>query len=266
MRLVGMVLVGLTASVLSGCSDTGPAETVCTPRGTEYRISSEQAAHAATIAAVGRSRGLPERAVTIALATALQESGLRNLAYGDRDSLGLFQQRPSQGWGTPDQVTEPRYAAAAFYAALTGVPDWEGQRLTEAAQAVQRSAFPEAYQQWEPQAEALTAALGDQPAGLSCAAAEPPTTPQAERQDTLAQLVEIDFAVAPSATGPDLLRWPAAEQGWPLAHWLVAHAAQFGITDVSFDGRRWSGSDGWGSDTAATDSEVTARVAAAQDG
>lgn len=265
MRLVGMVLVGLTAMALSGCSGGEPPQSVCTPGRTEYRISSEQAAHAATIAAVGRSRGLPERAITIALATALQESGLRNLPYGDRDSLGLFQQRPSQGWGTPDQVTEPRYAAAAFYAALTDVPGWQAQRLTEAAQAVQRSGFPEAYQQWEPQAEALTAALGEQPAGLSCTAAEPPTTPPVERQAALTALVETDFAVQPSATDT-VLRWPAGGQGWPLAHWLVAHAAQFGITDVAHDGRRWSGPDGWRSDSTVPDSEVTAGVTTAQDG
>lgn len=265
MRLACLGVIGLTAALLSACSADSPEETVCTPGGTAYEISSEQAAHAATIAAVGRRRGLPQRAVTIALATALQESGLRNLSYGDRDSLGLFQQRPSQGWGTPDQVTEPRYAAAAFYAALTDVPDWQTQRLTEAAQAVQRSGFPEAYQQWEPQAEALTVALGEQPAGLSCAAAEPPTTPQAERQAALAALVETDFALAASRIGPSALRWPAGGQGWPLAHWLVAHASQFGITEVAHDGWRWSGEDGWRTDSAVTNTDVTAGVATAQE-
>lgn len=267
MRLACLAVIGVTAALLTACSPDSPEQTVCTPRGTAYEFSSEQAAHAATIAAVGRSRDLPERAVTIALATALQESELRNLSYGDRDSLGLFQQRPSQGWGTPAEVTDPRYAATAFYAALVDVPDWESQRLTEAAQAVQRSGFPEAYQKWEAQAEALTAALGDQPAGLSCTAAEVPEQPPAERQAALAALVEADFAILP--TEPGGLRWPAGAQGWPLANWLVAHAAQFGLSEVAFDGRRWSGEDGWRAAEAttaeATTAEVTARVAAAQD-
>jgi hypothetical protein len=124
-------------------------------------LTGEQATNAATIARVGHARGLPDRAVVIALATAQQESRLRNLDYGDRDSLGLFQQRPSQGWGTPAQVRDPSYAATKFYERLVGVPHWQTRRLTEVAQAVQRSGFPEAYQRWEPMAQSLTMALHD---------------------------------------------------------------------------------------------------------
>ena len=110
---------------------------------------------------MARDRGLPDRAVVIALATAQQESGLRNLDYGDRDSLGLFQQRPSQGWGTPEQVQDPVYAAGKFYDGLVQVPGWETGRLTEVAQQVQLSGFPEAYQKHQAMAEDLTAALTD---------------------------------------------------------------------------------------------------------
>src|SRR5690554_4916402 len=102
---------------------------------------------------------MPHRAVVVALAAAMQESGLRNLDYGDRDSLGLFQQRPSQGWGSPEQVTDPEYAASAFYRSLGRVDGWEGMRVTDAAQAVQRSAYPEAYQRHEAAAEQLAAGL-----------------------------------------------------------------------------------------------------------
>src|SRR5437762_2517033 len=109
-----------------------------------YTLDIDQAANSTTIAAVGKRLGLPDHAVTIALAAALQESRLRNLAYGDRDSRGLFQQRPSQGWGTPAQVMTPRYAAAAFYEALARVPDWQTRSVTGAAQAVQRSGAPQA--------------------------------------------------------------------------------------------------------------------------
>jgi hypothetical protein len=123
------------------------------------KLTGEQIANARTIAQVAWDRGLPERAVVIALATAMQESRLRNLDHGDRDSLGLFQQRPSQGWGTAEQVQDPAYAAGQFYDRLVQVPDWQTGRLTDVAQAVQRSGFPEAYQKHEGVAVELADAL-----------------------------------------------------------------------------------------------------------
>ncbi|MEU1296458.1 heavy metal transporter [Streptomyces sp. NPDC005840] len=137
--------------------------------GTTYEFTPEQAVNAATIAAVGTGRGMPERAVTIALATALQESGLRNIAHGDRDSLGLFQQRPSQGWGTEKEIMDPTYAAGEFYRHLAKVDGYTELPLTVAAQRVQRSGFPEAYAKHEPDAALLSAALtGNAAATLSC--------------------------------------------------------------------------------------------------
>ncbi|MDX3798538.1 heavy metal transporter [Streptomyces sp. AK04-3B] len=134
-----------------------------------YEFTPEQAVNAATIAAVGTDRALPERAVAIALATAIQESALRNLAHGDRDSLGLFQQRPSQGWGTEKQVTDPAYAAAVFYKHLEKVRDYTELPLTVAAQRVQRSGYPEAYAKHEGDAVLLAAALtGTSHATLTC--------------------------------------------------------------------------------------------------
>ena len=154
----------LAVAVLAGVAwDTGtmapPVSDQCTLPGSVVSLTAEQVTSAATIAEVGRSRGLPDRAVVIALATAQQESRLRNLDYGDRDSLGLFQQRPSQGWGSEAQVQDPIYSAGIFYDRLVQVPGWESGRLTEVAQTVQRSGYPEAYQQWEPMAVELTAAL-----------------------------------------------------------------------------------------------------------
>ena len=140
----------------------------CSVRGTAVTLTGEQATNAATIARVGRDRGLPERAVVIALATALQESRLRNLDYGDRDSLGLFQQRPSQGWGTPAQVRDPVYAAGRFYDHLVAVPHWQTGRLTDVAQTVQRSGFPEAYQKHEAMAVALAKALAPRSTSMTC--------------------------------------------------------------------------------------------------
>ncbi|MGW5211580.1 heavy metal transporter [Streptomyces sp. NPDC004051] len=137
--------------------------------GATYEFTPEQAVNAATITAVGTARELPERAVTIALATALQESALRNIDYGDRDSLGLFQQRPSQGWGTPEQIMDPVYSAEKFYEGLEKVPGYTRLPLTVAAQRVQLSGFPQAYAKHEPDATLLAAALtGNSAATLTC--------------------------------------------------------------------------------------------------
>ncbi|MFF4767423.1 C40 family peptidase [Streptomyces sp. NPDC001255] len=114
---------------------------------------------AQTVVATGVSLHVPARGQVVALATAMQESRLRNLAGGDRDSVGLFQQRPSQGWGTPDQLHDPVYASRAFYQALLKVPGWQQLTVTQAAQRVQRSALPDAYARWEPLATALQKAI-----------------------------------------------------------------------------------------------------------
>ncbi|MET8626068.1 hypothetical protein ABZW30_20325 [Kitasatospora sp. NPDC004669] len=128
-----------------------------------------QAANAATIAAVARSRGLPDRATAISLATAMQESKLRNLAGGDRDSIGLFQQRPSMGWGTPAQIADPVYATNKFLDGLVKVNGYTRMPLTDAAQAVQKSGYPQAYAKHETKATLLTSALaGREPGSFSC--------------------------------------------------------------------------------------------------
>jgi hypothetical protein len=135
-----------------------------TPQGRQSSFwpNPQQVAHARTIVRVGRELGLPPRAAVIAVATALQESHLNNYGHlgtrNDHDSLGLFQQRPSTGWGTPQQVTTPRYAASRFYRKLMRVRNWQHRPLTEVAQAVQVSAFPRAYAKWEAMAAHLVRA------------------------------------------------------------------------------------------------------------
>ncbi|MFD0264680.1 C40 family peptidase [Kitasatospora indigofera] len=119
----------------------------------------EQIPNAKAIQATGVAMRIPVRGQVVALATALQESGLRNIGYGDRDSLGLFQQRPSQGWGTSEQIMQPVYASTKFYESLKKVNGWESMTVTQAAQAVQRSGFPDAYAKWEPLATALQQAI-----------------------------------------------------------------------------------------------------------
>lgn len=129
-------------------------------------LSDEQIGHAATITRVGLDMDMPHWAVVVALATAMQESTLHNYGHlGDRndhDSQGLFQQRPSQGWGTVEQVTDPVHASRSFYRTLRKVEGWQDMRITDAAQRVQRSAFPNAYQKWADDAEQLAGVLIEQ--------------------------------------------------------------------------------------------------------
>ncbi|MFG2430322.1 C40 family peptidase [Streptomyces sp. NPDC048590] len=122
-------------------------------------LPSEQVPNAQTIVAAGLSLDVPTKGQIIALATAMQESRLRNLGYGDRDSLGLFQQRPSQGWGSAQQIRDPVYASEQFYKHLLKVDGWQQMTVTQAAQAVQKSGLPDAYAQWENLATALQAAI-----------------------------------------------------------------------------------------------------------
>jgi hypothetical protein len=186
--LVGAVIAGL---VLWNRNHNGTSAEGCevTPAGGKpITMDLEQGQNAATIAAVTTSRGLPERALTIALATSLQESKLRNLDGGDRDSVGLFQQRPSQGWGTAEQIQDPVYATNKFLDALVKVQGYARLSLTDAAQAVQHSAYPGAYAKHEAYATALAEALtGRAPGAFSC---------------TVHQFLQIDTAdqAAPSST------------------------------------------------------------------
>ncbi|WP_351233351.1 NlpC/P60 family protein [Streptomyces sp. NPDC002133] len=135
---------------------------------------SEQIPNARVIVATGAQMKIPARGQVIALATALQESSLRNVRHGDRDSLGLFQQRPSQGWGTPEQILDPVYASTRFYKALKSIDGWEHMPVTVAAQKVQNSGFPNAYAKHEPLATALQQAIAPT---LGGAATGPAGTP-----------------------------------------------------------------------------------------
>ncbi|MEI5672447.1 MULTISPECIES: peptidoglycan-binding domain-containing protein [unclassified Nocardioides] len=140
--------------------------------GTSYdSLSDEQKGHARTIIGVGKGAGVPEQGWVVALATAMQESTLVNVDYGDRDSLGLFQQRTSQGWGTEAQILDPVLSTRAFYGVAAHTPNpglldiagWESMPVTEAAQAVQRSAYPDAYAKWETLARDIVAHEGGTP-------------------------------------------------------------------------------------------------------
>lgn len=260
-------------------------ECVATVDGTTVVLEPDQARHAATIAAVAEVRGLPARAVTIALATAYQESDLYNLSYGDRDSLGLFQQRPSQGWGSEDQVSDPVYAAGAFYDALVEIPDYRDLEITVAAQQVQRSAFPDAYGDHEGDARVLASALsGNSEAAFTCtvnaAAASADVAAEAMGEDGLTQRARTvrdtlndlygsldvgGFQPGGVSSGhiegsahydgraldvmfPDYDDPQVNRRGWALAHWVVANADRLGVATVIYDDRIWTlrrSDEGW---------------------
>ncbi|MGC9668486.1 M23 family metallopeptidase [Planosporangium sp. 12N6] len=171
--LVTTVLVaggGASASCYPPAIASPAAAHRASPAGPVGQWTSEQVGNAATIVTVGMRRGVPPRGWVIAVATAMQESSLINLAGGDRDSIGLFQQRPSQGWGTPAQLHDPDYAAGRFYDKLQAIDGWQAMPLTEAAQKVQRSAYPDAYATWEPDATQVVGALTGVTAGLAACA------------------------------------------------------------------------------------------------
>jgi hypothetical protein len=212
----------------------------------QVRLDADQMANAATIAATGVRLDMPERAIVVALATAFQESKLRNLphlgAHNDHDSLGLFQQRPSQGWGSEEEVRDPRYASERFYLALREVPGWEEMRVTDAAQRVQRSAFPEAYERWAGDATVLAGALLGRAGGaVACRLGgdlEPATA------DKVRDELSRDWGEDTVVTAAPDQAWvrvgaDGSQAGWRYAHWLVSHAAVLGVSRVQFAGLEW---------------------------
>jgi hypothetical protein len=224
----------------------GPPKAAGKPcRVRNYGLDLEQARNATTIAAVGKRLGMPDHAVSIALATAYLESGLHNISYGDRDSLGLFQQRPSQGWGTPAQIMTPHYAASSFYRHLARVPGWEVIPVTDAAQRVQRSALPNGYAQFEPAARAIAEALtGEVPVGFACRVSFAAGPPAVGLQQALTTEVGLSSLSVPLA----------AAQGWTVSSWLIGHAVDFKIASVSFGGQTWTAPKGtWAPDPSAGD-------------
>ncbi len=249
--------------------------------GQEHSLAPDQSANAALITAIAVQRGLPARAATIGIATAIQESKLRNIDYGDRDSLGIFQQRPSQGWGTPEQVTDPVYATNAFYDVLVEIEGYEGLAITDAAQQVQRSGFPEAYADHEPEGRVFASALtGFSAAALTCRLREPADlaveeagasgiTPRTQAVLDAAQVAFGDLDAAPGATGTSLAVTTGEgdaglRRAWALAHWAVASAQSLDVVRVTVDGRQWERAEpgaGWAETDDAPAGQVVVHVA-----
>ena len=170
-------------------------------------LGADQQSTVSMIISVGKQRNLPALAWQVAIQAGMQESGLRNLPGGDRDSAGIFQMRPSQGWGTYAQVTDPNYAVNKFFDVLTAIPNWQADRPGDAAQAVERSAFPLAYNKWEALAAFLVEHVGQVSDPTGCGAGDGamlPAAPNAAAAKAIAfALAQIGKPYIWGATGPD---------------------------------------------------------------
>lgn len=249
--LVVILAAGVTYLVLRPSGQPAPRATFCVAD-PDLQLTSGQAAIAATIAGVASRRGLPARAVAIAYAAALQESKMENLHYGDLDSVGVFQQRPSQGWGSVRQLENPVYATDRFFDALTAVPDYQRLPIYVAAQDVQHSADGQAYDQFATVGTAMAAAFtGATPHAVWCTYADPAARPSLA---AAGQAMTSAFGLAAQPLGAGRVMSVAAAsdgQGWAVAAWLVSNAAAYGIKSVQYQGYQWLGFTGSGRWTAA---------------
>jgi hypothetical protein len=235
---IGYWLRGVTQSSSNGCTANG------------YQLSTQQTSVAAQmVGEVTRFRPrLPDRAAVLVLAAGLQESKLTNLGpgEGDRDSVGVLQQRPSQGWGGGDasKLNDVTEATREFLAALITHPGWERRPLAKAINDVQISAYESLYAQWEEEARAFaTALLGKRPAGMNCSFAAPTLVAHpAKVINRLRAQVDVDH---PQNAGRTIRVRASQRKAWQTTAWFVANADMLGIDAVAYDGRRWSRADGW---------------------
>ena len=269
--IVGSTLLLVLAVAVYAIYHTAPSGTPAPPppgcqAGTgdqAITLDTDQAAIAATIAGVAARRHLPRRAVTIALAAALQESKLHNLAYGDRDSVGIFQQRPSEGWGPAADLEDPVYATTKFFAALTHVKGYTTMPVSEAAQDVQHSADGSAYDQWIQLAGQLAGYFtGQSPHGVSCWFTPAAKTAKANLTGVIQRVAHTFGAPGRKAVvagvtltrsgkkgaGSSAVLHVRRAQAWTVAGWLVAHAQDYRLSQVRYAGYVWkaaNGSMGW---------------------
>jgi hypothetical protein len=247
--VVAVIVAVIAFLALKPSPQIAPRVTVCVagPGADGLQLTPGQAEIAATIAGVASKRHMPDRAVAIAYATALQESKLANLDYGDRDSVGVFQQRPSEGWGTTRQIEDPVYATSRFFEALAAVPNYLHIPIYMAAQAVQHSADGSAYAQYADMgAEMAMAFTGSEPRGVWCTYG---SAPGKARLAAASHTLTSAFGSLPRHSSGDpaeTVTVQDAHQGWAVASWLVANASQYGITFVRYQGYQWLGFRGTG--------------------
>jgi hypothetical protein len=216
----------------------GEERCVVTVKDRAVELDLDQAHYTSIVVGLSVRRGLAPRAGSIAMATVYQETGIRNLDYGDRDSVGLFQQRPSQGWGSEKQLMDPYYATTKFYNALVRVDGWETRDITKVAQAVQRSAYPDAYRDHEPDARVLASALTGQTArAVTCLVHDG----EDGDADGLATSLEETFRSDAKATDKVVTMTAKTKRlAWAYAQYAVANASRHGVRTVEVDDRVWT--------------------------
>lgn len=250
--LLALVIVAGTGAIwlLSNRGPTAPAPAqqrcVATANDRTVVIDLEQAHFASIVVGISVQRGLPARAASIAMATVYQESGIRNLNYGDRDSLGLFQQRPSQGWGTKKQVSDPYYSTGKFYDALVKVKNWRTGDINDVAQKVQISGFPEAYRDHVEDGRVLASVFtGNSPGGFSCLDRTDASGDSDGLMTTMSKTFgDIDSTIT-TAEESTVLRVQSSlgQKAWAYAHFAVANASYFGVTTVKIGDQVWQTQD-----------------------
>jgi hypothetical protein len=251
--VIAVIVAVIAYLALKPSPQITPRVTVCVagPGGDGLQLTTGQAAIASTIAGVASRQHMPDRAVAIAYAAALQESKLSNLSYGDRDSVGVFQQRPSEGWGTTKQIEDPVYATTRFFEALSAVPNYLHMPISAAAQAVQHSADGSAYAQYADMgSEMATAFTGSEPRGVWCTYG---STPGKARMAAASHALTSAFGPLSRHASGDPAETVTVEdsrQGWAVASWLICNASQYGITFVRYRGFQWLGFRGAGHWTA----------------
>jgi hypothetical protein len=223
---------GVTAPV------PGQQRCVATVSNASVAVDLDQAHYASIIVGMSVRRDLPPRAASIAMATVYQETGIRNLDYGDRDSVGLFQQRPSQGWGSEEELSDPYYATDKFYDALVKVKGWKTGDINDVAQKVQRSGYPEAYRAHESDARLLASTLtGQTKAGFTCL--ERQNTPG----DARALVSSLNKTFGKTGAKRDekvvTVKADTATLAWAYASYAVANSGAYGLVTADVGGRRW---------------------------
>jgi len=223
-----------------------------------FSVEPDQASVASTMVGVVMNRDLPERAAVLALAAGLQESKLTNLGpdEGDRDSVGVLQQRPSQGWGSAAELQDVHIATGKFLDALVKIDGWQTMPLADAIQKVQISIDGSYYARHEDEAQALSDALtGKNPAAISCSFPKPTEVASVA---TVAAAVAKDLPISkPTAVSPKVTV-PGAS--WATAAWFVANADKYGIDAVDYSGRQWTRAHGWKNDKSAGANAVVATL------
>ncbi len=238
--VLAVVVAVVVIARVTGASPPLPGEERCVARagGNSAAVDLDQAHYASIIVGLSVKRELPPRAGSIALATVYQETGIRNLDYGDRDSVGLFQQRPSQGWGTADQLQDPYYATGKFFDALVKIDGWQNADITTIAQKIQISAHPDAYRQHEQDARVLASDLsGETAAQFTCLVRGGASGQASQLRDAL----EKTLGVRTTGSGRTVsVRAADGDTAWAVAAFSVANAKRYGVTVVVTDGRSWT--------------------------